>query len=266
MDRERELPVNPEVVWGREFRVPAIIGQGSGLGFEFSGLHLPRRWEKAIPELQKINYDGFRNFFKKYCQEKEILPGEINYDSSTGVLTEITVATTSEARLSLSQHFPYTQEGVYRGENVDNILVAITLQMFTARFLNRIWREIGSENTLPYIDGEPRRYYSVNLKIPKEFLKPEKPLTNTYFQERFEVGASNIAGRFGLTLRTVSFDERGILRIFDIREGNACGYYLDSSGQYHGHNVDDSYQAATLHGIGASFINHLLKTKDGQPY
>lgn len=91
-------------------------------------------------------------------------------------------------------------------------------------------------------------------------------MINTYWQERFEVEASNIAGRFGLTLGPVGFDDRGILRSFSIREGNACGYDLDSDDQYRGHNVNTPYQAAALHGIGASFINYLLRREDGEYY
>lgn len=263
--REREAPINPETIFGKEFRVPAIIGLGSGQGFEFSGLHLPRGWERAIPELRKIDYGRLDTLFTEYCLARGFNPGNLEYDSATGVLKELTIRTTPISMLYLDRTFPREEEGIYRARNVNDLRAAIILQrMAVVAFLNFTKQEV----LYPYIDGgeEDRGYYSANLSIPREFLKPEKPLTNEYYQRRFEVRASNIAGRFGLTLKTLHFNEQGIPSPFDVEEGNACGYILDDNGKYYGHNVDAPDQVAVLHGIAASFINDLLSRKDGQYY
>lgn len=254
---ERPNPISSEIIWGREFRVPAIVGKGSGAGFDFSDLHLPRGWEEVIPKFKAINCERVRALFEQDCQERDLTPGEIEFDSATGILREITIRTIPVSRLYLVDSFPKLQDGVYQGENVDNLQVAIILQRFAVNILNIVW----PDKLYPYIEGGERGcgYCSRNLKIPEEFLKTETLLTDSYYQRNFEVQASNIAGRFGLTLRTISFDKRGFLDRFEVKEGNACGYYLErGGGDYYGHNVDTPHQVAVLHGIGATFINDLL--------
>jgi len=258
---ERPTPISPEVIWGKEFRVPAIVGKGSGAGFDFSDLHLLRGWEEAIPRFKEVNRERVRALFGQDCRERGFIPGEVMFDSVTGVLEEITIRTTPVSRLYLADSFSKLQDGIYQAENVDNPQVAIILERCAVNILNAAC----PGKLYPYIDGgEPGcEYCSRNLKIPEEFLKTETPLIDSYYQRNFEIQASNIAGRFGLTLRTISFDQRGLLDRFEVEEGNACGYYLDkNSGDYYGHNVDTPHQSAALHGIGAAFINNLLSRKD----
>jgi len=135
---ENKNEINPEEVWGLYFRIPTVAGGGSGRGFGFANLALPRRWEEVVP-------------------------------------------------------------------------------------------------------------------------------TNDYFRKSFEGLAHNIAGRFGLTIRTINWDEKtGILTNIDINEGNACAIYLETDsiysrdGSYHGHNVDTLTQAHVLFSIVSAFINEIL--------
>ncbi len=261
MERKR---VNLDGVRGREFRIPAITGQGSGEGFDFSGLHLPQGWRQHIKEIRKIDWDKREAFFESICHNQGVEPHKITVDENTGVLISASIRTKPLSRIQLSDQFPGEQEGIYRGVHVDNLRSAIALQRLTATFLSRLWEMVNPalSRYFALIDGKFQvSYFSLNLSIPDECLQPEKPLTCSTFQDSFMLEASNIAGRFGLTLGPNWFDKRGILDSFDIEEGNACSYYLDpnkKSGDYHQHNVYTPEQVSALHGIGSSFINQLL--------
>ena len=264
---ERSGTVNFGDIWGGEFRIPAIIGEGSGKGFNFSNLHLPRNWEEAVPKL-KVNPDKLQELLDWYCQKFHLPTGEINFYPENQVLRRISIRTKPISRLELDTDFPGNSEGMYQGRNVRDLNTAIVLQRLAVGWLGFLWDEINPDlwrwRYYSHIDGEPGRgFCSHNLTIPKEYLTADEPVTHSHFQWNFRLQASNIAGRFGLTLGRIDFDERGILTSFSIKEGNACSYDLGISidrGQYLGHNVDRADQAAVLHGIGASFINHLLKS------
>lgn len=267
MDIEKGKTVDPEEVRGREFRVPSIIEEGSGKGFQFYGLHLPHGWGTATDRLKEINWNRLLDFFTSVCDNQEVQLNRIQVDPKSGVLTNISVKTNHIASLQLAREFPYNDDGIYYGINVRNLKAAIALQRCAGTFLHQLWDAV-QPNFVPYfslIDGSPGHYYSYRLEIPTECLISEKPFTYDNFQETFKLGANNIAGRFGLTLRTIHFDQMGLLRSFDIEEGNACGYYLNPNkldGMYYGHNVDTPEQVATLHGIGSLFINKLMKLQD----
>lgn len=187
----------------------------------------------------------------------------MHFDQGTGLLDKISVKTKPVSALMLTSRWFQRESGIYEPQNINDIDVAITLQRNVAKFLNFASSQIDDKHPIiSYIDGNQRHYYSEELRIPNRFLSPEEPLTHDYYQSVFQVKASNIAGRFGLDLRDIEFDERGIPRHIGILPGNACFYYLDPNdrrdGTYGGHNVDTPYQAVALHSIGAMFINDML--------
>jgi hypothetical protein len=263
--KEKEGLISPELVWGSEFRAPSIIGLGSGCGFKFDGLHLPREWEKSLPELKKISNDGFKELLDFDCKENGLIPGKMIFDEETGILKEVTVQTKTnrESKVYLATTYPDSERGIYKEENVTNLSVAAVLQKTICSFL---FFTNPKQIIYPHIDRGVSGWFSESLKVPREFLDSEKPLTNSYFQRQFEIDASNIAGRFGFTLKNMNFNDRGILNFYGVNEGNACDYQIDNIGQYCGHNIDSVWQAAVLHGIGARFINKLLRDKDHQWY
>lgn len=252
-----EKSISPERVWGKDFRIPSIVGEGSGLGFKIENLHLPKDWETKISELKKINYEHFYNVFKQECEEFELKPGLMKYDSK-GILRELTINTSPVSKLYLNLEFQES-EGNYKSENIMHPLTAIVMQKFTAKFLNLL---LEKDNKLhrgyPYIAGGWGHFCPMNLIVPEKFMKSEEVL---YSQEAFKIEASNILGRFGFTLKNIFFDEKnGLLTSFSLSEGLSCGFYIErTDGVYCAHNVDDSYQAAALFGVGATYINHLLE-------
>lgn len=263
----KEAAINPDNIWGKEFRVPAIVGEGSGKGFRFSGLHIPKDWDSIAENIKCLSPNNFKLFFEERCESFQLKPGSIKFDHKTGLLKSISVKTEPVSSLKLDFKFVNRSDGIYQAENVKDLKTAIVLQRVAGAWLANLWNELDPNLSQYYalIDGRPGIYYSTALGLPKEFLNDDdEPLTNTYFQDRFYFDASNIAGRFGLTLRTMKFNPKGIPVSFDINEGNACGYYMYpscSDNRYHGHNIDTPEQVAVLHGIGASFINHLLRRK-----
>lgn len=256
---EREVSINPEAIEGREFRVPAIVGLGSGRGFKLGGLHLPIGWEKSIPRLKKeIDPKGFQTYLDKDCERKGFKSGVVKFDNATGVLTEVSIQTDPPVKLNLSASSPERENGLYTGSEVGNLNAAIILQKIAVGFLDKIDPEV----SYPYIDGEGLSYGSFGLSIPKEFLETKEQLRNDYEQNRFEIGASNIAGTFGMDLDRIDFDKRGIPTMIKLQQGNACYYnFNETLGRYCGHNVDSAWQAVVLHGVAASFINGLLQKK-----
>lgn len=44
LKRRQELVVNPETVQGHAFRVPSLVGLGTGRGFDVANIHLPIGW------------------------------------------------------------------------------------------------------------------------------------------------------------------------------------------------------------------------------
>ncbi len=267
---EKIVKVDPNVTIGREFRIPSIVGEGSGNGFDFAGLHLLDGWSSVQPALKEIDNDRVKSFMEHYCNRHKLpSPGKVKIDSETGVLREYSIRTKPVSWIYLSGEFPEEREGVYQGDNVRDLRVALALQRGVTTWMWKLWKELGYEKYASFVDGSERGYYSYNLQIPEDFRRPEKPVTSIAFQNKFELHAANLAGRFGLDLKNMNFDESGMLRAFYLRQGSACGYYLDPDGfswDYNGHNVDRVEQVAVLHGIGADFINHLWQKKVGGYY
>jgi len=254
-----EKSINPEVVWGKEFRIPSIVGEGSGLGFKIENLHLPKDWETKIPKLKKINYEYIFNIFKEECEKFELKPGIMKYDSGS-ILRELTINTSPISRLYLDLEYYRENKGGYKSENIMSPLVAIILEKIAARILSPLKeKEEGEEKErgYPSIEGEFGRFYPRNLVIPKKFIKSGKAL---YSQEAFTIEASNILGRFGLTLDTTFFDkDNGLFTGIRLQEGNSCSCNLEEEGEFNFKNVDDPERAAALFGVVAAYINHLLE-------
>lgn len=104
-----------------------------------------------------------------------------------------------------------------------------------------------------------------DLNLPRRWEEAIPTLNGQYFRNSFEHFAHNVAGRFGLTIQSIFWDEKtGILTSVNLKEGNACGIYLERAfpategGGYHGHNVDRLDQAHCLFSIVARFINEIL--------
>jgi hypothetical protein len=263
--------IDPNEVQGRTFRVPSIIGLGSGDGFDFAGIHLPLNWQEAIPDIQTRNTDRLSEWFRGYCESQKLSAGPIRFDEKTGVITQISIRNQPNSHLYLAADWMDRRDGVYKGENVRDLRSAIVLQRFGVIGLMPIWEQVGWGEYFCYMDGEPGRYYSQNLKLPEGTLeaKGKDSVTNQHFQKNFALRASNIAGRFGLTLRHAEFDKRGVLQHYQVNEGDACTQFLEpdsNSGEYRGHNIDNAVQIATLHGIGAAYINFLWRQKLGGYY
>jgi len=263
--RERELEFSPENIKGRQYRVPTITGEGSGFGFTFDNLHLPIGWQEKISKVTAVRNGGLENFLNKECEGRGLPPGEVVYDPKTGLPLELSVETDPTSKISLITEFPDREKGLYRGENVNQLMVAIVLQRSLIGFFNLF--KADNQMFIPYIDGSDEYgYYSRFLQLPEGFLETGTIITDANYQASLALLAKDIASQFGLTLKGIWFDKQmGILGSVDVLEGDACGYDLDErSRRYEPHNVDTPYQAVVLHGVVASFINHLLRSKDGQ--
>jgi len=262
---EQEKPLNPETIYGKEFRIPAIIGLGSEWGYSLEGLHLPTGWEKGMPRLKESSPEGLRRLFELDCKEANLNLGNLKFDNNTNVLTEITIPIDNirQAKLYLETwRYPRDEDGVYTSENVNSLRVAIILQATACRFLRRIDPEL--ELMYAYIEhAGGGGYHSVDLRVPEKILQMKEPITNDFAQRRFEIEASNIAGRFGSGPVSVEFDRKGLLTEVSLRESGARYYHFSPDFKnYYPHNVDSAWQAATLHGVCAAFINSQLQRKD----
>lgn len=252
-----EKSISPERVWGEKFKIPLIVGEGSGLGFKIENLHLPRNWEEKVSELKTVEYEAYYDFFKRECEEFKLKPGIMKYDSK-GILRELTINTNPISKLYLDLNFPKEEEGGYKSESINNPLVGIVMQKTVTKILNLLLgEEKGTHKGYPYIDGHWGGFGPIDLIMPEKFLKSKKDL---YSQEAFTIEASNILGRFGFTLGSISYNkENGLLTCIRLREGDACDLSLEKDGKFSPHNIDSSYQAVALFGVAATYINNLLK-------
>lgn len=254
--------VSPEVVWGKEFRMPSIIGRGTGRDFGFDGLCLPKGWETTTDQYKSQGY--WRRFYRLLeftCETHHLIPGDLQVDSTTGVLTRMSVYNgRSEQAVSLAHMRHAREEGRYEAENVTDAKSAIALQAGVARFLTSMGDALDHEQEYAYIDkGEKGGYFSIGLTLPEAVhARSYELVTHSGYQADFALRASNIAGRFGTVIKQLQYNDRGVLNFVGLREGSACHYMLERSAggiMYVPHNVDTPEQALTLHGVIAQFIN-----------
>jgi hypothetical protein len=249
------LEVNPKEVWESDFRVPEVIGQGTGYGFGFTGLHLPCEWENMLDNIKKVSPQRVYEHFNEECKVFGYEIENIAYDPRN-ILTKFSIIGNKDplvqAQIELASSFPNNEKGLYITQNITDIREAYLIQHFVAQNLDHL----AGFGKYAYVCQGVEEFYSQNLSIPKYLLDSKEQITNEYFQDNFPIKASNIAGRFGLDLEMCQFDERGLLQCARVT-GNRCDYNFDNMG-YYPHNVDSLSQAFALHTIVARYINHLL--------
>lgn len=253
-----ETVVNPEEVWGSEFRVLEIIGNGTGKDFEITGLNLPREWELKLKELKLINKDVIKNNYDEICSDWGFSLDKLYLDRKN-ILREIVIKndqTNDISKLVLTDQFPFKEQGIYQTENTKTIESVFLLQQLGCIYL----KTFRTENDYAYIAGSKGCLGSRGLKVPEKYFKSDSIVTHSGYQQNFIYNAYNIAGRFGLDLENIHFDDKGILDFVHI-QGNAATYALEkrNNRQYSEHNIDTLEQAMALHTIVASYINFLLE-------
>lgn len=251
---DTEIEYGPEGIGGHDFRVSSIRWNGNN--FKLQNLHLPNDWEIEIPRLSETDPGAYCTYLETLCRVKG-LNWELHLDKKTGLITEVKLNNNKE-QSNVRLNMGFVGSGTYDGENIRELGTAIIYQEFLGKYLDWVTNLDISHSYICDNNGEG--YFSSNLCLPREIIDIEEPITNKYYQQMFELKASNIAGQFGEKLENIKFDENGILKTIQIDMGKDCNYSLDSCfGKYGPHNVDTQYEAATLHGIAAEFINNLLE-------
>ncbi len=257
----QEIPINPEDVWGSDFRIVEIVANGTGKDFKITGLNLPREWELKLDNLKAISPQRMTDFYTKICSDWDFSLESLKLDPNN-VLKEVQIKnnkTNTISKLHLAS-FPFEEKGIYEAENLTTIDAAFIFQEIGASYLKSIW----NENDYAYIGGNRISmgggFGPDGLKVPKKYFESQDTVTNSYYQEKFIYNAHNIAGRFGLDLLDLGFNDRGILNFVSV-QGDRTTYALENRNdpKYHSHNVDTPEQAAVLHNIVASHINFLLE-------
>lgn len=262
--RKREKEVGHEEIIDYDFRIPSVEGMGTGAGFQFNDLVLPGNYEDLIKKIdKKANVrNAFSEMLQKDCRHFYLPQGFIEFKNN--LLLQIVFGGLGESpRVFLDEnHVDYrTGAATYRFENVENIQMALVLAKTVSEYMNFLTQDEKYAYVDCFNNGHQDVFFSNNLKIPRALAEKTKKTDNEFFKGRFALEASNIAGRFGVTLGALGFENQ-FLRYFSIKEGSACDYSIDqhsiSDYSYSPHNVDSSRQALALHGIGAAYINKLL--------
>lgn len=256
----------------RNFRIPSVEGMGAGDGFQLNNLSLPRNYKSLVKSLDsEIDIPKFLpKELERDCHHFSLPYGFIEFKGK--LLSQIIfggLGYSSRVFLDENRLDYETDMETYRFENVENIEMALVLAKTVCTYLNVLGSSKKQNPQYAYVDyfnnGYRDVYFSDNLKIPDGFAEKAKKTDNQFFKDSFALEASNIAGRFGVTVRNLHFENQ-FLRWFDINEGNACDYGIDQSSimdnSYSPHNVDSPRQAMALHGIAAAYINRLLARRD----
>ncbi|HVZ59051.1 MAG TPA: hypothetical protein VG935_04850 [Patescibacteria group bacterium] len=251
-----EIEVIPENIPGHPFRVPAISRSSYG-DYLLTDLVLPLEWQAAKDRLSQMDWGWRERLFAENCQDLRLQPGEMDRAGEQGLLLGASIGgedIQAAVRLDLTT-------GRYTGRDITTLDQAIALEATVAQYLNTIQAVLGDDQQYPYITGTIGKLASANLIIPEEFSGRETPVTDEAYQKAFQKRARQIVQQFGKSIQFLEFDGHGMPRVIALREGNACNLQLyDGFGglSYHPHNIDSPEQAASLHGIGAAFINDLL--------
>lgn len=259
-----EQTVNPDDFWGSKQRVIEIIGEGSGAGFSLKHANLPLDWEKSLNRVREIKIEAYVKYIIDSCVAYKYKANEIGFDNN--ILKKLIIADDSgdESRLLLGGDFRQIERAEYTTSNLRKIGTAVLFQSVLSHYLSVGWSD---ENfRYGYIgkrDDYIGAYYPRELEIPKS-VDLSQQVTNEYFQEGFKLRANNIAGRFGLDLNNIEFNEKGVLTSVEVNGTNGCYYNLrsETSHRYICHNVETANQAAALHGITASYINFLIDNNE----
>jgi hypothetical protein len=248
--RSRELEANPEEIEGHDFRIPSI--QRAGDFYQLYGIHLPYNWEANIPRLKEVEPDGYGRYLDRLCREGG-REWKIEIDDNTGLVFEVKLGS-GEKQSSVYLDTGIGASGVYRGKEITSLRTAIIYQNFLATYLSQM---SDFQERYAYIIQTESGCGSNDLIIPEQIRKSEGSVTNEAYRQDFLYKAHYISGEFGRKLRYIKFDDKGLVEIVQI-DSDDCNYILDN-GFYYPHNVDNIFQAATLHGIVAEFINDQLK-------
>lgn len=266
-----EPPRSPEnTIRGSEFKYASIIGQGSGKGFGFDGLSLPINWQEGIAPTKDLLQKGIKRIAELNCSQRNLTLKDFIWDTDRNILKRVSVIGSDpmkEEAVELDTSFALSESGSYRAKDVVNAPAALALHGTVARFLTAIHYGVNREQIFPYVDGGGKQggYFSAGLTLPEEIADEKKPVTHSGYQQHFALRASNITGRFGVDLKHLGYDERGLLTVISIHGGSACLYSLErymGRQEYAPHNVDTVHQAMALHGVAAMFLND-IKKKNG---
>lgn len=261
--------INPDDIWGSEQKVIEIIGRGSGNGFTLKNANLPKGWDDNLAGIKNIDLTSLTDFYQYTCQKSGYNLEKASFDGNK-ILTELIIKHNSsgdESKISLLDNdFIHKERGEYTTKNLSNIGAAVIFQYIISNYLDHGWgHDDFKYGTISKSVDNFVSYGPEDLEIPADIFKKDGLITNKYYQEHFEYSAHNIAGRFGIDMEGLSFDDRGILTSVAV-SGDRTYYSLDRNcswhdNQYSCHNVDCADQAVALHGIVASYINHLLSSK-----
>jgi len=139
---------SPENITGHQFRVPSIIGHGRGGEYTFDGMHLPIQWQDNIPDLQRIRLD---KLFHLYSDSLNLLPGKLEIDRTTGLVTIISVINPQEEATVILDR----RSGIYVPQGITDIKSAIALQATLAALLSVAGIAQGLDLSYAYIEKFP---------------------------------------------------------------------------------------------------------------
>lgn len=131
-----EGEINPEEVWGKYFRIPVVEGGGSGRGFGFNNLNLPRRWEET--SFNDYFHKSFESYAHNVAGRFGLTIQTISWDEKTGVLTSASIHEGSGCCIYLERDSVWSENGNYAGHNIDTLTQAHCLFSIVARFINEI--------------------------------------------------------------------------------------------------------------------------------
>ena len=236
---------------GHDFLIPAISRDGDYYCLDNS--HLPTDYEERIDSFKRLDLQYFCDSFNKYNYDGK-LNGQVLFDKETNIITEINLENLQpqSSRVCLDQSLFNHRTGYYRSENVSRLLTAMTYQGLLSKYLT----SVGSVR-YAYIGGDSSGYTSYNLEVPKEISESkDKSITNEYQQDKFYPRAVYISGQFSTHLNYIRYDDKGIIKLVQL-DNDDC-HYINGIHGYGAHNVDTAFQAATLHGIVAEFLNDII--------
>jgi len=255
---ERRRAREYEQTGGGPYRVSYILGEGRGQGFEVCELHLPKDWKNAQEEIWEFSthdWKGFKDQLEVTSRALGVDMPRLYFDGKSGILTHVMGG---QSTLYLDNQFEGINDGAYRFEKVNNIKDAILFMHAACMFLDQIADKSGWPRVAML--GKGKGYFPENLVVPKEAVESKEDVF--WDIERFVNRAHNIAGRLGQNIKDIKFEEKGLLTVISTEPGDRCTYTLSghfSQLVYSEHNVDNPWQAATLHAVAAEYINILLK-------
>ena len=140
-----EREINPEECWGQYYRVPHVLGYGSGRGFGFENLAIPRRWEEALPTM---THDHFRMRFEQWAHRSA---GTYGFTIATvgwgeeGLLRSVSLQEGNCCCMYLNPSQFGLDSLCFHTHNVDHLTQATCLFEIGVRYINemldRIYRE-----------------------------------------------------------------------------------------------------------------------------